>query len=128
MPFSWTTIGTLLYTVSDSLHRVCIVNRNGTLIESYGGDQGSGVGQLNRPWRMLIFGGSMIVTDDGQQAAAAVQRVTFAIYTRTDLNVFRGSKPYRMAISEDGTRLFVSYWIKSPEDVRRDVDLNHFAK
>jgi hypothetical protein len=64
MPFSWTTIGTLLYTVTDdSLHRVCIVNRNGTLIESYGGDRGSGVGQLNTPYRMLIFGGSMIVAD-----------------------------------------------------------------
>jgi hypothetical protein len=93
----------------NSLHRVCIVNRNGTLIESYGGDQGSGVRQLNRPGRMLVFGGSIIVTDDGNKRMRLFS-VSPLQYKRELFSVdSAGEHTYRIAISEDGTRLFVSY-------------------
>jgi hypothetical protein len=92
-----------------SFHRVCIVNRNGTLIESYGGDQGSGVGQLNEPRRMLIFGGSMIVAEYGNKRLQLFN-VSPLQHTRELISTYSEDLlPFRMAISEDGTRLFVSY-------------------
>jgi hypothetical protein len=91
----------------DSLNRVCIVNRNGTLIESYGRDLGSGVGQLNNPHRMLIFDGSMIVADRYNKRLLLFN-VSPLQYTRELYS--EGLRPSRIAISEDGTRLFVSYY------------------
>jgi hypothetical protein len=46
-----------------SLHRLCIVNGRGTVIESYGGNEGSDVGQLHTPNRMLSVNGWLIVAD-----------------------------------------------------------------
>jgi hypothetical protein len=36
---------------ASALNRMCIVNGNGTIIQSYGGNRGSGIGQLNGPYR-----------------------------------------------------------------------------
>jgi hypothetical protein len=94
---------------SEELNRVCIVNVNGTIIQSYGGNPGSGVGQLNGARRMLIFGGSLIVADRYNYRVLLfnVSPLTYVrelISTRdTEL------KAYGLAINDDGTRLFVSY-------------------
>jgi hypothetical protein len=90
-------------------HRVRIVNGNGAIIHSYGGSQRSGLGQLNGPYRMLIFGGSLIVANHWNSrvllfSVSSLQYVRELISTRDTL-----FKPYHLAISDDGTRLFVSY-------------------
>jgi hypothetical protein len=46
-----------------NIHRLCIVNGRGTVIESYGGYEGSDVGQLDSPNRMLSVNGWLIVAD-----------------------------------------------------------------
>jgi hypothetical protein len=94
---------------SEDLHRVCIVNGNGTIIQSYGGNRGSGIGQLNGPYRMLIFGGSLIVADYWNYRVLLFN-VSPLTYVR-ELISTRDTQlqPYRLAISDDGTRLFVSY-------------------
>jgi hypothetical protein len=94
-----------------SPHRVCIVNGNGTIIglQSYGGSQGSGIGQLNWPIRMLIFGGSLIVADRFNHRVLLFNVSPLTYVRELILTRDSGSQPYRLAISDDGTRLFVSY-------------------
>ena len=49
---------------SDSLHRVCIVDMSGRIIQSYGGSRGSGVGQLYAPRHLAVDRyGNVLVTD-----------------------------------------------------------------
>jgi hypothetical protein len=100
---------------SEHLQRVCIVNGNGTIIQSYGGNQGSGIGQLNTPFRMLIFGGSLIVADYGN-CRVLLFNVSPLTYVR-ELISTRDTQlqPSWLAINDDGTRLFVSYY---PREVR----------
>jgi len=51
---------------SGSLHRVCLVDTNGSVPQCYGGFQGSGVGQLNRPRHLAVDGqGNVLVSDWG---------------------------------------------------------------
>jgi hypothetical protein len=93
----------------DDLHRVCIVNSEGRIIQSYGGHKGSDVGQLNRPYRMLIVGESMIITDYWNYRLLLFN-VTSLTYIRELVSTRSSSlMPVRLAISEDYTQLFVSY-------------------
>jgi hypothetical protein len=89
-------------------HRVCIVNGNGTIIQSYGGNPGSGIGQLNGPYQMLRFAGSLIVADV-HNYRVLLFNVSPLTYVRELISRDTSARPYQLAISEDGTRLFVSY-------------------
>jgi hypothetical protein len=93
----------------DDLHRVCIVNGHGTLIERYGGSLGSGIGLLNRPLRMLAFGGSLIVTDSNNYRLLLLNASPLEYKRHLMSTDSESLMPRRLAISEDGTRLFVSY-------------------
>jgi hypothetical protein len=95
---------------SETLHRVCIASGNGTLIESYGGNRRSGIGQLNVPDRMLIFGESLIVADY-RNSRVLLFNVSPLTYVRELISTRDTQlRPYRLAISDDGTQLFVSYY------------------
>jgi hypothetical protein len=92
-----------------SLHQVCIVSGNGIIIQSFGGNQGSGIGQLDWPTRLLLFGESLIVADRDNDRVllfnvSPLKYVRELISTRDT-----HSQPDLLAMSEDGTRLFVSY-------------------
>jgi hypothetical protein len=94
---------------SEALHRVCIVNGNGTIVQSYGGKQGSDIGQLDAPIGMLTFGGSLIVADYSNYRV-----LLFNVSTLTYVRELISTRdthmpPNQLAISDDGTRLFVSY-------------------
>jgi DNA-binding beta-propeller fold protein YncE len=92
-----------------NLHRVCIVDGHGTVVNSYGGKRGTNNGQLDRPYRVLMFGGSLIVTDFYNFRLRLFSVSPFAFVT--DLMSTRSDRlwPRRLALSEDGTQLFVSY-------------------
>lgn len=47
----------------DSQHRVCLVNDKGIALRSYGGTKGSGIGQLNIPFGLVVVYGSILVSD-----------------------------------------------------------------
>jgi hypothetical protein len=91
-----------------NLHRVCIVNKRGTVIDSFGGIRGRGDQQLNRPYRILIFGQSLILSDFYNFRLLLFSMSPFA-YVRDLITRSDGLWPRRMALSEDGTQLFVSY-------------------
>jgi len=42
--------------VNDAVHRVCIVDLSGRVLQSYGGSKGSGSGKLNAPYRLAVHG------------------------------------------------------------------------
>ena len=97
------------YRLLTALHQVCIINNNGTIIESYGREKGNGTGQLHAPVRMLIFYGRMFVVDYWNHRlllfdVSPLRYKQELISTRSE-----NLKPWRLAISEDGSRLFVSY-------------------
>jgi len=49
-----------------SLHRVCLVDTSGRIIQCYGGAEGSGVEQLSRPSQLAVDGyGNVLVADNG---------------------------------------------------------------
>jgi hypothetical protein len=87
--------------------RVYIVNGNGAIIQSYGGNPGSGIGQLNGPLRMLIFGGPLLVLDYVNYRVLLFN-VSPLTYVR-ELIATRDtqSRPRGLAISDDGSRLIV---------------------
>jgi DNA-binding beta-propeller fold protein YncE len=96
-------------TSNTGLNRVCIVNGNGGIIQSYGRNEGSGIGQLYQPLRMLLFGGSLIVADRHNDRVVLFD-VSPLTYVRELISTRdTQSQPYRLAISDDGTRLFVAY-------------------
>jgi len=41
---------------NDAVHRVCIIDLSGRVLQSYGGSRGSGSGQLNGPVRLAVHG------------------------------------------------------------------------
>jgi hypothetical protein len=98
---------------SEALHRVCIVNGNGRIIQSYGGNKGSGIGQLDRPVRMLIFGGSLIVADCNNCRVLLFNASPFK-YVRELISTRWPNScellPTELAISDDGTGLLVSHY------------------
>jgi hypothetical protein len=90
-------------------HRISIVSSNGTILQSYGGSKGSGVGQLYRPIRMSIHGDSMIVADYANYRLLlfSVSPLTFVrklISTRTE-----SLQPWGTTITDSGSQLFVSF-------------------
>jgi hypothetical protein len=99
----------IVHGMDSSLQRVCIVNGNGAINQSYGGNKGSDIGQLNEPRRLLVFGGSLIVSDcDNYRVQFLnVSSLTYVRELTSELDTL--SKPRRLAISDDGTRFVVSY-------------------
>jgi len=90
------------------LHRVCIVNSIGTLMQSYGGDIGSGDGHLNTPGCMALSGGSLIVSDFQNQRLLVLNSSSLTT-ARTMMYFNDEKKSIRMTLSEDGSRLYSAH-------------------
>jgi hypothetical protein len=84
-------------------HRVCIVNVNGQIVHSYGRNRGSGDGQLNTPWRMALFGDSLVVSNYYNDRLLVFEASTLNLQNKIDL-----PHAYTMSLSADGTRLYTS--------------------
>lgn len=91
------------------VHRVCVVGSNGTIVRSFGGVRGAGIGQLDTPIHLGVFGGSMLVADLNNFRVLLLREESLAfvrVLVSTREDVFA---PARMALGEDGRRLYVSY-------------------
>jgi hypothetical protein len=100
----------VLHSEWSDLHRLCIVNGRGTVIESYGGNEGSDVGQLQSPLRMLSVNGWLIVADSWNFRLLLFNGSPLT-YTRELITTPAPEAPLRLAITDDGSQLFVSYWV-----------------
>ena len=88
---------------NDHFNRVCIVNSDGNVLQSYGGAPGSGDGQLNGPYE-LIVNGFIFVTDVNN--ARVLMLSPSLKFVRQILAGPR--KPLRMCFDEATGRLFVA--------------------
>jgi len=88
-----------------SLHRVCIVDDDGRVTRSYGGQSGSGVGQLNWPIHLAVDEDSQFVfVADCRNNRVVVLSPTleFVRYISEGL-----SKPQRLYLHQETRRLYV---------------------
>ena len=93
--------------ISD-LHQVCVVGDGGTVTRSYGGQCGSGVGQLNCPCHLAVDKDSqfIFVADHNNHRVVLFNpRLEIVRYVSEEL-----SYPRRLYLHQATQRLFVGHW------------------
>jgi len=90
-----------------SLHRVCLVDTSGRIIQCYGGAKGSGVGQLNGPRHLAVDGhGNVLVADYNNKRVVllspSLTHLGYKMITGRQLN-----EPYALHHDELTHRLYI---------------------
>jgi len=88
----------------DDLHRVCVVDVEGRVTCSYGGQGGSDAGQLNNPCHLAVDGDSqfIFVADEGNNRVVMLSpTLQFVRYISEEL-----SRPYRLCLHQTTRRLY----------------------
>jgi len=96
------------YGIWGSLHRVCIVDDDGRVTSSYGGQRGSGVGQLNWPRHLAVDEDSQLIC----VADCCNDRVV-VLSPPLELvrNISEGlSRPRRLCLHQETRRLYVGQY------------------
>jgi len=93
----------------NDLHRVCLVDAEGKVTRSYGGQPGSAVGQLNRPWHMAVDEDSQFVF----VADSFNNRVMLLSPTLEFVRDFSEGlvQPHRLYFNHTTRRLYVGQWM-----------------
>jgi hypothetical protein len=89
--------------INDPLHRVCIVDSNGRVLQSYGGSKGSGSGQVNSPVRLAVNGFILVADLNNDRVLMLSPKLTFI---REVLTKMRGV--LRMSLDVYTGRLYVA--------------------
>jgi hypothetical protein len=87
----------------DPVHRVCIVNSNGCILQSYGGSPGSGSGQLDAPVRLSVNGYIFVADLSNDRVLMLSPNLTFS---RTIVSGLTGA--VRLWFDEQTGRLYVA--------------------
>jgi len=93
-----------------SLHRVCIVDDDGRVTRSYGGQRGSDVGQLDWPFHLAVDEDSqfIFVADCCNNGVVVLSpTLEFVRYISEGL-----SKPQRLYLHQETRRLYVSQYTR----------------
>jgi len=95
----------------ESLHRVCIVDGNGNIKQSYGGTRGSAtVGQLNVPYHLAVDNDEFLYVADSVNSRVLLLSPTLnfvrEIVSRDQLK----GNPWRLFLEVDSRRLYVAEW------------------
>ena len=90
------------------LHRLCIVNGEGTLLKSFGSSTGSGSNQLNWPPRLASFGGTLIVSDRNNDRLMLFDAINLSVTGQLTVRDDRsGNGPSRMTTNRDCSGIYV---------------------
>jgi DNA-binding beta-propeller fold protein YncE len=89
--------------VDDPVHRVCIVNSTGCILQSYGGSPGSVSGQLYSPSRVSVNGNIFVTDLNNDRVLMLSPNLTFS---RTVVSGLRG--PLRLRFDEQTGRLYIA--------------------
>ena len=84
-------------------HRVCMINNTGRVIKRYGGNKGTGIGQLNIPCHLAIDRNGFIFVADLNNKRI-VQLNPSLEYISETIGI---QKPYRILLDEERGRLYV---------------------
>jgi len=90
----------------DDLHRVCEVDDDGKVTRSYGGKEGSNVGQLNYPWHLAVDKDSLsiFVADAGNDRVVMLSPTLEFVRFVSE----KPSGPNRLHFNNTTRRLFVA--------------------
>jgi len=92
----------------NDLHRVCVVGDDGKVARSYGDEQGSEVGQLNRPTHLAVDKDSQFIfVADYVNDRVVLLSPTFEFVHYVEENI---SDPRRLYFHQATRRLFVGQW------------------
>ena len=88
----------------DKLNRVCVVDSDGNVLNSYGGAQGPADGLLNYPFRLIVTNGLILVSDsDNNRVLMLSPSFRFVRHILS-----RPIEPSRMCFDEVTGRLYVA--------------------
>lgn len=100
----------------NSIHRVCVINKNGNIKHYFGGEKGSDDEQLNVPVHMAVFSdGHILIADkDNSRVVMLSPELKFTsrvVMLSQELKFSQGDNlrfPNRICLDEENKRLFVS--------------------
>ena len=87
----------------DPVHRVCIVNSKGCILQSYGGSKGSGSGQLNTPVRLSVNGYIFVADLNNHRVLTLSPNLTYSHVVVSDPR-----SPSRLWFDEQTGRLYIA--------------------
>jgi len=96
-----------------SLHRVCIVDTIGRIIQCYGGASGSGVGQLNQPRDIAVerYGNVLVADEYNNRVVLLSPSLTHLGYIQIPGHQL--SYPHALHIDELTHRLYIGEWTET---------------
>ena len=93
----------------DFLNRVCVLDADGNLIKSFGGQRGSTIGQLNLPVHLSVDGNGFVVVADRENSRVLLLDPDLK-FKREILSKSKHGlrRPQRILLDESNGRLFVA--------------------
>jgi len=93
-----------------TLHRVCLVDTCGRIIQCYGGAIGSGVGQLNGPGYLAVDGhGNVLIADEYNNRVVLLNSLlTLLGYIKISERLL--SRPHALHLDELTHRIYIGEW------------------
>jgi len=89
----------------DYLHRVCVVDVNGEVLLSYGGQRGSSETQLNNPCHIVVDKDNFIFVADYCNSRVALLSPSLQLVRHIQLT----EKPNRLYLDQETRRLFIGH-------------------
>jgi len=87
--------------------RVCIVDTSGHIIQSYGGSQGSGVGQLSYPLHLAVEIHDNVLVADGSNNRVQLLSPTLTYLGDIEIPGHQLNEPYTLHFDELNHRLYI---------------------
>jgi len=91
----------------ESLHRVCLVNTRGHIIQCYGGARGSGVEQLNRPRNLAVDRHGNVLVTDQRNNRIVLLSPSLTCLDYIDILEHKLSQPRAIHLDELNYRLYI---------------------
>jgi len=91
-------------------HRVCIVDTSGHIIQSYGGSQGSVVGQLNYPRHLAVDIHDNVLVADIDNKRVQLLSPTLTYLGNIDIPGHQLNDPYTLHFDQLNHRLYIGEW------------------
>jgi len=88
-------------------HRVCIVDTSGHIIQSYGGSQGSGVGQLNHPRHLTVDMHDNVLVADTDNNRVQLLSPTLTYLGDMVIPTYQLNNPYTVHFDELNHRMYI---------------------
>jgi len=96
--------------ITTQRHRVCYVDERGNVIQSYGGDKGSEVGQLNAPCHMAVTSNNHVLVADCFNSRVELLSPTLSHIGYIPIPALNLYGPYTVNLDEINRRLYVGEW------------------